>query len=203
LAGLLVAAPHLPGAAGPAGRPEAGRPKAEACAGCHGPGGRSTRPDVPSLAGQPALYTYLQLVQFRERRRDDPGMAAVAAVLSDDDMRDLAAYFAAEAPPAGAEPADPRRAAAGRRVAEAHHCVSCHAPGLTGQDHIPRLVGLSRAYLLRQLRGFKAQTRADIDGSMTTAARPLSEEDIEDVVHFIVSLSPVRRELSPARQDRR
>jgi cytochrome c553 len=171
---------------------EAGRRKAEACVACHGRSGNSTIPARPSLAGQPPLYTFLQLIQFREKRRTDPEMSPMAAGLSETDMQDLAAYFAAQTPVTASEGTDPDKAGAGQRVAEAHHCASCHGPGLLGQEHIPRLAGLHYEYLLKQLRGFKAQTRADVDGSMTTAAQPLSDTDIDNLAHYMARLSVAR-----------
>jgi cytochrome c553 len=164
---------------------EAGRRKGEVCAACHGPRGNSTHPSIPSLAGQPPLYTYLQLLQYREKRRTDREMSPYAANLSEADMRDLAAYYAAQEPVRRRGSADPRKIAAGKRAVDTHHCAACHAPGLVGQDHIPRLVGLPYRYVLKELRGFKAQRRVDIDGTMTTAAQPLSEEDIENLAHYI------------------
>ena len=51
---------------------EAGRRKAEVCIPCHGASGNSTNPASPSLAGQPPLYTYYQLLLFRQQQRSDP-----------------------------------------------------------------------------------------------------------------------------------
>jgi cytochrome c553 len=177
---------------GRAADPEAGRRKAEVCVECHGVDGNSTIPSIPSLAGQPPLYVYYQLVQFREGRRKDPQMSPYAADVSDADMQDIAAYFAVQKPvalPSG-EP-DPAKVVAAKRAIEVHHCLSCHAPGLVGQDHIPRLAGQSYEYLLKQLRGFKAQTSADIDGSMTTVAQVLSEEEIEALAHYLAQMPPI------------
>jgi cytochrome c553 len=61
-------------------------------------------------------------------------------------------------------------------------------PDFGGQRHVPRLAGQHGAYLLAQMRGFKAQTRAELDGAMTMAAQPLSAKEIEDVVAWIASL---------------
>lgn len=163
---------------------------AERCAACHGAAGSPADPTIPSLAGQQRLYLALQLVQYRERRRRDPRMSPFAEGLSDAEVEALAAWYSARPPFAARRTADPARAAAGRRVAEVHHCGSCHLPDFTGQKHVPRLVGQPVEYLLGQMRAFKDQTRADLDGSMTTAAQPLSGQDIEDVVQYIASLPP-------------
>ncbi|MBI4608197.1 MAG: cytochrome c4 [Candidatus Rokubacteria bacterium] len=190
---LILAMLILAVAAAPEARAvdaEAGRRKAEVCAQCHGAAGNSTNPLVPSLAAQPALYTHWQLILFRDGRRKDPQMTQFAVNLSDTDMEDLSVYFAVQTPVVASGPGDPGTTAAGKRLVEAHHCNSCHAPGLVGQQHIPRLAGQHYEYLLKQLRGFKAQTRAELDGSMTTAAQPLSEEDIENLARYIAGLQP-------------
>ncbi len=171
---------------------EAGRRQAAAvCASCHGPDGNSSNPRYPSLAGQPVFYTHWQLILFRDRRRRNPEMAPFAASLSDGEMADLAAYYAAQIPrpPAGA-PQDPEKIGAGRRASELHHCGSCHAPAFTGQQYAPRLGGQHYEYLLRQLREFKAQTRGELDGTMTTAAQPLTESEIESLAHYIATVRP-------------
>jgi cytochrome c553 len=170
---------------------EAGQRQAEVCVPCHGAGGNSTNPAVPSLAGQPPLYTYYQLLQFRGQQRVDPQMSPFAAHLSDTDMQDIAAYYAAQTPVAPPGTSDPAKVEVGQRLVTAHHCDSCHAPGLVGQKHIPRLAGQHYEYLLHQLRGFKAQTRTDLEGSMTMAAQPLSQDDIETLAHYIAHMRPM------------
>jgi cytochrome c553 len=115
-------------------------------------------------------------------------MSPFAVNLSDADMADLAAFYAAQMPRRRPATVDPGKAAEGARLAEVHHCASCHRPGLVGQQQIARLAGQDFAYLLKLLRGFKAQTAADLDGTMTTAAQPLSDADIERLVHFMASL---------------
>ena len=78
---------------------EAGRQKAkEACAGCHGPDGNSQLPTVPSLAGQLPRYLILALYQFRAGHRKSEQMTPFAAELSDEDMGNLAAYYAVQQP---------------------------------------------------------------------------------------------------------
>lgn len=77
-----------------AGDIEAGKTKAMACAGCHGANGISNNDMWPNLAGQKAAYTAKQLRSFRDGTRADPVMSGMAKPLSDQDILDLAAYFA-------------------------------------------------------------------------------------------------------------
>ena len=73
---------------------EAGRAKAQMCAVCHGPSGLSTTPDAPHLAGQPAIYLAAQLRAYRSGTRAHEVMAVMAKTLSDDDISNLAAWYA-------------------------------------------------------------------------------------------------------------
>jgi cytochrome c553 len=167
---------------------ETGRQKAQVCAACHGPGGNSAIPAVPTLAGQPQQFIVTQLFMFREGKRTDVQMSPFAAKLSNADLNDLAAYFSAQphAPPAHVS--TPEIVAAGRRITEQHNCVACHARTLMGQQHIPGLAGQQAEYLRTQLRGFKASTRFDMDGNMTSAAQALSDADIEILADYLSGL---------------
>lgn len=158
------------------------------CSACHGPGGNSASPLVPSIAGQPAQAIATQLFQYREGNRKDPQMSAVAANLSNADMNELAAYFSKQKPAAPLHKTAPENAAAGPRLAQQFNCVQCHGPALMGQQHIPRLAGQQYEYLRTQLRGFKASTRADMDGNMTAATEPLSDRDINVLVDYLSGL---------------
>jgi cytochrome c553 len=163
-------------------------PKAQACVACHGPGGNSTDPLVPSLAGQPEQALANQLYQFREGDRNDPQMTPMAANLSNAEMNELAAYFSKQKPAAPSRKAGPEATEAGPRLARQYHCDQCHGPALAGLQHIPRLAGQHREYLRKQLLGFKARTRADMDGTMTQAAQPLSDRDIEILAEYLSGL---------------
>ena len=83
----------LPATAQPDGAVQ-GRQKAQACTVCHGPLGLSSAPDAPNLAGQPALYLAAQLRAFRSGARRHEVMSVIAKSLSDDDIGQLAAWFA-------------------------------------------------------------------------------------------------------------
>ena len=187
-ASIVLALVAMIGAPASAADLEAGRRKSEPCAACHGRDGNSTIPGTPSLAGQPVFFTHWQLIKFRDGRRKDPLMSPFAQSLSDTDMADLAAYYEAQRPRQRPAKIDSEKVAAGRELAALHHCTSCHKPGLVGQQQVPRLAGQDFDYLLKLLRGFKAKTASDLDGTMTMAAQPLQEQDVLNLVHFMASL---------------
>ena len=180
VAAAAVLSLALPGAA-PAADPQL-------CGACHGPDGNSTMPAMPSLAGQPAQFISTQLFQFREGNRKDAQMTPVAKTLSNADMNELARHFSRQKPAPPTHKTAPENTAAGRQLAERFNCVQCHGPALVGVQHIPRLAGQQYEYLKTQLRGFKAQTRADLDGNMTSAAQPLSDKDIEVLADYLAGL---------------
>jgi cytochrome c553 len=182
LAGLVLAG------AATAADLEAGRKKAEVCAACHGPGGNATIPGMPSISAMPVFYTHWQLIMYRDGRRKDPQMTPFAERLTDADMADLSAHYAAQKAVGRPAATDPARVAAGARLAPALHCTSCHGPTLMGQQAVGRLAGQDLDYLRRRLRGYKDKTTSDLDGQMTAIAQTLTEADIEDLAHYMASL---------------
>ncbi len=94
---LLAVSIALAASAASAADVERGKRKAlAACASCHGPAGRTKNPDWPRLDGQNAPYLVRQLEAFRSGERNNSIMSPQARLLSDEDMRDLAAYFASQ-----------------------------------------------------------------------------------------------------------
>jgi cytochrome c553 len=168
---------------------EAGKAKAAVCAACHGNDGNSTDPAVPSLAGQPAQSIATQLFQFREGNRQNPQMTPMAANLSNADMNNLAEYFAGLKPAPPKHQTSPANAELGPQLTKKFNCTQCHGPKLLGQQHIPRIAGQQVEYLRAQLKGFKASTRADLDGNMTSAAQALSDKDIDVLVDYLAGLA--------------
>ncbi len=168
---------------------EAGRQKAQVCISCHGAGGNSEIPDFPALAGQTAQAITTALYQFREGNRKNAVMSPFAANLSNADMNNLAAYFASEKRLTPTHVSSAEALAQGPDMAKKYNCVQCHGPLLLGQQHIPRVASQQHAYLLAQLKGFKAMTRADMDGNMSSAASVLNEKEIEILADYIAGLN--------------
>lgn len=167
---------------------EAGKKKAEACVACHGPNGNSPSGVFPTLAGQTARYLYLQLRDYKEGRRKNPMMSAVAQGLEKKDMQDLAAYFAAQKQERTGFKADQARVEAGAKKAEESLCAMCHMGGMKGQNEVPRLAGQHPEYIIGQLKQFKARERTNDAGNMTSLAQTLSEEDMVNLAHWISAL---------------
>jgi cytochrome c553 len=167
---------------------EAGRAKSQACAACHGADGNSQSGQFPNLAGQTWRYIYVQLKDYKEGRRSDPVMTAMVAPLSRQDMIDIANYFAAQPAKPSTFKADEAKIKLGRAKADETLCSMCHLGGFAGQNEIPKVAGQQYEYIVKQMRDFKARTRTNDAGNMTSVAQTLSEADIENLAHYLTSL---------------
>lgn len=178
------------------GDPEAGKAKAQACAACHGPTGNGGGdPSWPKLAGQVPEYLVEQLKLFKTGERKNPLMSPQAAPLSEQDMRDLAAFYAAQKLEPGAA-ADKDLALAGQEIyrggvreANVPACMSCHGPSGAGiPPRFPRLSSQKAAYTAQQMLDFKSGRRQDNDNIMTRIASRMSEEQIRAVAEYLAGL---------------
>jgi cytochrome c553 len=158
------------------------------CAACHGVGGNSTNPEVPTIAGQPRQFIATALFQFREGDRKDPQMTPMAVNLSNAEMNELAAHFAAQKFEPAKHESKAESAQAGPALAKKFMCTQCHGAQLLGQQHIPRLAGQQFQYLRNGLSGFRQGKRSDPDGKMTESARPLSDQDVEVLADYLSGL---------------
>ena len=159
---------------------------ATVCASCHGANGRSDMAGVPVLAGQPSLYAVTQLFLFREGRRNNEAMTAVAKTLTDDDLRGFSDYIGTLPPvPAPAvSDVDAARMAKGKALAEQHKCVFCHGAALDGGQQVPRIGGQKEDYLRASLRGFKDGTRPAYTQAMVSAVSQVPVEDLDTLAYF-------------------
>ena len=167
---------------------EAGRAKAQVCAACHGADGNSIAPMFPSLAGQTWRYLYIQLKDYKEGRRTNPIMSPMAAPLTRQEMIDIANFYAAQPLKPSGFKADDAKVKLGKAKADENLCVMCHLGGFSGQNEIPRVAGQQYDYVVQQLRDFKARTRTNDAGNMTSVSQSLTETDIENLAHYLTSL---------------
>ena len=168
---------------------EAGRQKAEAeCAACHGKGGISEQQTVPHVGVQWNDYIVLALFQIRNGHRPSEAMGPIARQLTDNDLGNLAKYYSSLKPWTPVRQSSAEAAAAGPALTLQRNCVQCHAPGLPGQESIPRIAGQRIEYLTAQLQGFRAGTRGDIDGTMSAAVKDLTDAEIAILADYISGL---------------
>src|SRR5437868_2336202 len=153
------------------------------------PDGNSAESMYPVLAGQSWRYIYIQLKDFKEGRRSDPQMSAMAAGLSRDDMIALGNYYQSQKPLPVKFAPDAERVAKGKKVSDAVLCPMCHLGEFKGQNEIPRVAGQWPDYVKKQLNDFKAKRRTNDGGNMTSVSATLSDEDIENLAHYIANLN--------------
>jgi cytochrome c553 len=168
----------------------AGKALAEGCAGCHGADGVSQAPLTPSLAGQPDDFIQWQLVYFRGGSRKGEVMAPIAEALSNDDIRNLGAYYSSLSPPKpDALASSDVLAATGERLAVRHRCRSCHGEDYSGVGPAARLSGQREDVLLKSLRDFKSGARVGSGvASMADATFELNDADMQALAHYMATL---------------
>ena len=162
------------------------------CATCHGANGRSDMPGTPVLAGQHSFYAITQLFLFREGRRDNEAMTAVAKTMTDADMRGFADYIGTlppVPPPAPATPPDAARMKKGQELAQQHRCFFCHGNDLSGGQQVPRIGGQREEYLQAALQGFKSWKRPGYTRAMADAVNQLAPADLDTLAYFAARFS--------------
>jgi cytochrome c553 len=182
----LLAAIVAGGSAAHAADLAAGKAKAEICAGCHGENGISTTENIPSLAGQQDQFIQWQLVYFRAGSRKNEAMQPIVEQLSNDDIRNLGAYFASLTPPKSPPDGDTDLSKKGAQAAMGRRCASCHTDSFAGTKGVARLTGQREEYLTKALRDYKSGVRfGGAGGAMTDVAYPLNDEEITALAHYL------------------
>jgi len=190
LVGMLSAAMIGCGALAQAADIEAGKQRAEICAGCHGDNGISQTENIPSLAGQPDQFVQWQLVYFRAGTRKNEQMQPIVEAINNEDIRNLGAYFASLAPPKASQPDDdPDLSKKGAEAAVGRRCASCHTDNFVGTKAVARIAGQREEYLVKALHDYKSGQRSGGgQAAMAEVAYPLSEEEITALAHYLAHL---------------
>ena len=167
----------------------AGKEKAELCVGCHGEAGISQMENIPSLAAQPDLFIQWQLVFFRAGTRKNEQMQPIVEQLSNEDIRNLGAYYASLPPPTPKPDDNPDLSKKGAQAAVGRRCASCHMDNYAGTKAVARVAGQREEYLVKALRDYKSSLRSGgAMAAMADVAFPLSEEEIEALAHYLAHL---------------
>jgi cytochrome c553 len=190
LIGMVSAAIVIGGSFAHAADLAAGKEKAELCAGCHGDNGISQTENIPSLAGQQDQFIQWQLVFFRSGSRKNEQMQPIVEQLSNEDIRNLGAYFATLTPPKDAKPDDnPDLSQKGAQAAVGRRCNSCHTDSFAGTKAVARIAGQREEYLVKALHDYKSGARSGGAGAaMSDVAYPLSDEEITALSHYLAHL---------------
>ncbi len=189
-----------------AGNSEAGKTKSAACVACHMPDGNSVMPEWPKIAGQISRYLVSQLMDFKNGDRTNSIMDPMVKPLSEQDIQDIAAYYASQKIQPGV--GKPEQLAAGEKLYKKGvfytpltACIGCHGMGGEGnrtwQDVLtvpptiltPAIGGQHATYVVTQLKAFRSGERDnDVGAVMRKIARQMSDEQIEAVAEYVTQL---------------
>jgi cytochrome c553 len=189
LCGLAFSVSLLLGGSARAADIAAGKEKAELCGGCHGDNGISQTENIPSLAGQQDQFIQWQIVFFRAGTRKNEAMKPIVEQLSNEDIRNLGAYFAQLTPPKPPADDNPDLSAKGAQAAAGRRCASCHTDSYAGTKGVARVAGQREEYLVKALHDYKSGQRVGgSQAAMTDVAYPLSDEEITALAHYLAHL---------------
>jgi cytochrome c553 len=194
---LLATAAHANEPAAAPAKPDlakGGAISSQVCAACHTADGSRGSPANPILQGQHPEYLYKQLVEFKAGKRKNAIMSGMAAPLSEEDMRNVAAFYASKtAKPGFAKNKDLvplgekiwRGGIAERNVPA---CAACHGPTGAGiPSQYPRLAGQHGDYVEAQMTAFRSGARANAPMMMTIAAK-MNDKEIKAVSDYVAGL---------------
>jgi cytochrome c553 len=193
---LALAAPVLANEPAAPAKPDLakGQATAQVCAACHAADGTRGIPTNPILQGQHPEYLVKQLTEFKAGKRQNPIMQGMAASLSEEDMRNVAAFYASKQAAPGAA-TDKELVQLGEKIyrggiAERNipACAGCHSPTGAGiPAQYPRLSGQHTDYTMAQLNAFRAGSRAN-SAQMTGVAAKMNDREIKAVSDYIAGL---------------
>ncbi len=185
-----------------------GKTKSVTCIGCHGVDGNALAPTFPKIAGQSEDYLLKQLKDFKSGARIDPIMKGIITPLTEEDMADLSAYYAAQKVSKGAAmpganlELGERIYRGGKQATGVTACIACHGPAGEGipSAGFPALAAQHSMYTAKQLKAFRqhsinAQTGAvmpsrtnDFEGMMINFTKSLTNAEIDAVSAYVSNL---------------
>ena len=185
------------------GNAENGKTKSITCSACHGVDGNSAIPMNPKLAGQHEKYLVKQLTEFKlasktggKDGRNNAIMNGMSAALSEQDIRDLAAYYSSQEAVPGESTQDAveqgnKLYIGGDLKRGITACIACHGPKGNGTSlsGFPDISGQHSVYIAAQLKSFRSGGRANsLNGMMADIAKRMTDEDIEVISSYVSGL---------------
>lgn len=166
----------------------------EVCAGCHGADGNSIATTFPKLAGQQKVYLLRELKDYKSGKRVSEIMVPLVATLSDDDLSNLAAYYAKQKAAPGIA-GDAKLLSVGKNLylkgnskTDVPSCDSCHEEDGSGSGKFPRVAGQHVDYALDQFRLYATGKRTNGSRVMQAVAERMSEEETRAVAEYMASM---------------
>lgn len=176
----------------------AGKEKSQVCQGCHGENGNSYGPEWPNLASQHSSYIIKQIQNFQEGVRINETMNGMVVGLSQQDIEDIAAYFASQPLQSQELETDVEVIKTGRKIFKGGNrytgvpaCAGCHGPNGIGNGPaaFPHLAGQKSTYIVKTLKDFQSGARAnDINEIMRNIAAKLTDNEINAVAAYMATL---------------
>ena len=165
----------------------AGRAATASCAACHGDTGVSKMPGMPNLVGQSPAYLVAAMAAYKTGQRQSDIMKALAGALSDQEMKNIALFYALQKPVAAQTPVTGDQGA-GKTAASA--CAACHGEqGVSSNPAAPSLAGQDSQYFVAALQAYKAGTRTD--ASMQSLAASLDDRAGKNLAAYYAAQLPL------------
>jgi len=183
------------------GDAQAGQTKSALCAACHGPTGNSPTPIWPNLAGQHESYIVQQLKNFKSGARHEPTMTPMAMPLTEQDMLDIAAYYASQTMESGTASEEllelgQKIYRGGNKETGVSACIACHGPTGAGNPaaKYPRVNAQQADYNLKQLKDYAKGESGDrkpqgLASNMRDIASKMTEEEMKAVADYMRGLN--------------
>ena len=162
--------------------------KVQVCAGCHGADGKPVDKTIPTIWGQQAGYIYIELRDFKRGDRKSDIMQPIASSLERQDMLDIADYFSKKPWPDLGQPRAPKDVST--RAVNANQsigCTGCHLDHFQGDGTVPRLAGMGRDYLAKQMADFRSHARGNNPG-MSDLMNATPPDDLTALAEYLAGL---------------
>jgi cytochrome c553 len=166
----------------------------DVCGGCHGADGNSVAPVFPKLAGQQKVYLLRELKDYKSGKRVSEIMAPLVTSLSEEDLSNLAAYYAKQKAAPGVA-GDAKLLSVGKNLylkgnskTDVPSCDSCHEEDGSGSGKFPRVAGQHVDYALDQFRLYATGKRTNGARVMQAVAERMTEEETRAVAEYMASM---------------